>query len=94
MISFIYDMSMYDKNDRVIRIHVALYNPSIAHAIKSESWPNTVKVFSKHTGMQKEFTFIEYIPSAERTDTWPSAEPIAIYYNQELNVHLVIYLTN
>ena len=81
--TFIFDMTMYDRQKRVIEMK-ALRNTPILNALATGEWPCEIKVVSYHTHNVKRFGFIRYHALDDI--------PIAIYYNGELDVDLHIYI--
>ena len=81
--TFIFDMTMYDRQKRVIEMK-ALRNTPILNALATGEWPQEVKVVSYHTHNAKPFGFIRHCAV--------HGIPVVIYYNGELDVDLHIHI--
>ena len=82
--TLIYDMSMFCKIQRVIRMKLSRYDHGIMTSVVTRIWPDTITVQSSHTLVKKPFEFERYYAGAK--------EPIAIFNNAELNVTLIIHI--
>ena len=82
MMTFIYDMTMYDRAKRVISMKVPSNNSAVLEALAIGKWPDIVIVHSYHTRVQKPFEFYNSFLKANKV----------VYYNRELDVDLHLIL--
>jgi len=79
-LTLIYDMSMYYKAKRIIRMKVSLNNLTFIKSV--DDFPDKIQVYSYHTGKTKMFEFINIF--------WTSSNPIIKYYNADVDADLIL----